>query len=434
MAGNDAGTVSLAEIRAKGLTLDVYEALAVVQAVCRDILESDNPVPPARLDLDRIFISDDGTVTASAAAGEDEAAGIQAMGRLLSQLLPSVDFLLLRPRVVAKATATPPGYASLEEFSRALGSYQRPGGTETLKALYDRFKKRSGGSPLLELGIEPPEPNPSRNRARTFLRMAIALLIVAGLGAGGYWAWMHRARFLGPSRAASASASDQDPAAASSDPASATAGDSQTGKADTPHLTGTPVGASASNAAGSAGPAAGGRRAASPTSGTTPRRPGPAGGTTPGAQSTSPAAASMVPDGGRSSAASGPASAPMSGSSERSAASPAPADVDGVAIASSDTLSIYSNRNGDVEPPTVISPQRLLPVRGSQQPDRPAIEILVNELGIVDSVKAHVPPRTLGESVVVTSALSAAKSWRFRPALREGKPVKYRLLVTFSER
>ena len=308
MAGNDAGTVSLAEIRAKGLTLDVYEALAVVQAVCRDILESDNPVPPARLDLDRIFISDDGTVTASAAAGEDEAAGIQAMGRLLSQLLPSVDFLLLRPRVVAKATATPPGYASLEEFSRALGSYQRPGGTETLKALYDRFKKRSGGLPLLELGIETrPEPGTSPNRARTFLRMAIALLILAGLGAGGYWAWTHRARFLGPSRAASASASDQDLAAASSDPASATAGDSQTGKADTPHLTGTPAGASASNAAGSAGPAVGGRRAAGTTSGTTPRRPGPAGGTTPGAQSTSRAAASMVPDGGRSSAASGPA-------------------------------------------------------------------------------------------------------------------------------
>ena len=432
MAANDAGTVSLAEIRAKGFTLDVYEALAVVQAVCRDILESDNPVPPARLELDRVFISDDGTVTATAAAGEDEAAGIQTMGRLLAQLLPSVDFLLLRPRVVAKATATPPGYASLEEFSRALGSYQRPGGTETLKALYDRFKKRSGGSPLLELGIETrPEPGTSPNRARTFLRMAIAFLVLAGLGAGGYWAWTHRTRFLAPSRTASASASDRDLAAASSDPAAATASDSQTAKGDTPQLTGTAPGASTTP--GSSAPAVG-NKSAGATGGTTQRRPAAGGAAATGTQPISRAAGSVVPDGGRPPAASGPAPAPMSGSSERSSTSPAPADVDGVAIASFDTLSIYSNRNGDVEPPTVISPQRLLPVPGSQQPDRPAIEILVNELGTVDSVKAHLPPKTLGESVVVTSALSAAKSWRFRPALREGKPVRYRLLVTFSER
>ena len=62
------------------------------------------------------------------------------------------------------------------------------------------------------------------------------------------------------------------------------------------------------------------------------------------------------------------------------------------------------------------------------------IEVLVNERGTVDAVRAVAPPRTLGESLLVTMGLSAAKSWSFQPALKDGRPVKYRTLVPITPR
>ena len=426
MAAHDAGTVSLAEIRAKGLTLDVYEALAVVQAVCRDILDSDNPIPPARLDLDRIFIADDGTVTATAAAGQDEASGIQAIGRLLSQLLPSVDFLLLRPRVVAKATSTPPGYSTLDEFSRALGTYQRPGGTETLKELYERWKKRSNAAPAVDVGGAQDQSKPSQS-SRNAVRIAIALLFVVGVGAGTYWLWTHRARFMGPARTASAAPASDASSGGGADPAAASAASTADG-ANPNHPATTPGSSARSSGTGAApanGPRATPLRITSPSSGSG------------GVRSASSPGSTAAPGGSRSTAPGGAAATAGASTSVDRAAGANPAESAGSGVAATntfETLSVYSNRNADVEPPTVIYPQRLVPVSGATVPDRPTIEIVVNESGSVDSVKASAAPRTLGESVVITSALSAAKSWRFRPALREGRPVKYRLLVTFSDR
>ena len=57
------------------------------------------------------------------------------------------------------------------------------------------------------------------------------------------------------------------------------------------------------------------------------------------------------------------------------------------------------------------------------------IAVIVNEQGTVDSVRAVNLPVTIGESVMLTAALSAVKSWHFRPAVKNGAPVKYRQVV-----
>jgi TonB family protein len=57
------------------------------------------------------------------------------------------------------------------------------------------------------------------------------------------------------------------------------------------------------------------------------------------------------------------------------------------------------------------------------------IAVVVNPNGTVDSVKAVNAPVTLGESVMLTAALSAVKAWHFRPAIKDGAPVKYRQIV-----
>lgn len=60
------------------------------------------------------------------------------------------------------------------------------------------------------------------------------------------------------------------------------------------------------------------------------------------------------------------------------------------------------------------------------------IELIVAPDGIVESVKL-VPGRA---PVMVTEAmlLSAAKAWRFSPAMKEGEPVRYRKTVFLSEK
>jgi len=57
------------------------------------------------------------------------------------------------------------------------------------------------------------------------------------------------------------------------------------------------------------------------------------------------------------------------------------------------------------------------------------IAVIVSERGRVLSVKAVNAPRNVGESIVLLGALASIKSAQFRPAIRDGIPVKYPLLV-----
>ena len=61
--------------------------------------------------------------------------------------------------------------------------------------------------------------------------------------------------------------------------------------------------------------------------------------------------------------------------------------------------------------------------------DFSTLEVLVGETGQVESVKLRGQPRHLGQALLVTMNLSAAKTWRFLPAVKDGRPVKYRKLV-----
>jgi hypothetical protein len=60
------------------------------------------------------------------------------------------------------------------------------------------------------------------------------------------------------------------------------------------------------------------------------------------------------------------------------------------------------------------------------------IEIVVGLDGLVDAVK--LVPGTRPVSVTEAMLLSAAKAWRFSPAVKDGNPVKYRKTVFLSEK
>lgn len=97
--------------------------------------------------------------------------------------------------------------------------------------------------------------------------------------------------------------------------------------------------------------------------------------------------------------------------------------------------SVYSAKDKDVEPPVVLYPQQLGRVPAGLRRDEIAfVEVLLNEEGKVLQVKALESPQTLDESMVLTMSLSAAKSWRFQPARKDGRAVKYRHVLPVSLR
>ena len=96
---------------------------------------------------------------------------------------------------------------------------------------------------------------------------------------------------------------------------------------------------------------------------------------------------------------------------------------------------VYSAKDKDVDPPIVLYPQQLgrVPL-GLRRDEMAFVEVLLSEDGKVLRVKALEPPSTLDESMVLTMSLSAAKSWRFQPARKDGRAVKYRQVLPVSLR
>jgi hypothetical protein len=86
---------------------------------------------------------------------------------------------------------------------------------------------------------------------------------------------------------------------------------------------------------------------------------------------------------------------------------------------------IYEATDRDVSPPKAMTPPRRK--APSLPPGATAIVIVINEGGIVASAHAVQEPQTLSESLQLASILSSVKTWRFRPAMKDGLAVKYRL-------
>jgi hypothetical protein len=82
---------------------------------------------------------------------------------------------------------------------------------------------------------------------------------------------------------------------------------------------------------------------------------------------------------------------------------------------------VYSRHDQDVEPPALAYPQLPSALPEIDHENGSYLEVLVSERGTVDRVRLHSTHSTLHERMLV----SAAKAWRFRPAVRDGVPVKY---------
>ena len=87
---------------------------------------------------------------------------------------------------------------------------------------------------------------------------------------------------------------------------------------------------------------------------------------------------------------------------------------------------VYSEADAGVIPPRPLS--RQMPINGPLDvpPNRIGwLEMVINRDGSVYSVRLHTPLNRHHERMIV----SPAKAWRYRPAMKNGKPVMYRILV-----
>jgi hypothetical protein len=84
-------------------------------------------------------------------------------------------------------------------------------------------------------------------------------------------------------------------------------------------------------------------------------------------------------------------------------------------------------------PPELVRPRSIGNLPSGMRPDDiVTFEFVVNERGTVVLAKVSSAPRTIGETMLFTMNLQSIKSWQFRPALRDGSPVRYRQLMSFG--
>jgi hypothetical protein len=396
----------LSELLARNVTVETYEAIAVVREVADRVTES-SQAAPAVPDLHQIELASDGQIRIRPGVkiGEPVRRLGQLLQAMLSQSSPAVQVRL----VISQAMAPEPAYPSIKEYSEALAYFERPGRAGIIRALRaraDESPERSQGSapPTLDgmaplLGV-PPAPSAEQDRSvprsRRVVRVAAlaAVLLIAAAAAVAY-AGSAKVRNGAPDvSAAVMKISDA-------------------------------LGVALVSRVSVMSERVGlGRFAPANQAAVVPAVP-----VMPRVRGTNNLRASAVAR----------TIVPVAAFDldSRRADSPEPATVDAVradvplVLASRELpdVSIYSLHSAGVVPPVGVRPQLPRELPDNVNPDDLGrIDLVIAEDGTVQSVKLLGNRRSVHDAMM----LSAAKAWEFTPALKDGHPVKYRKTVWIS--
>jgi hypothetical protein len=467
----DPSPVSLATLATAGIVLDANDVVAIGQALCQAFIGTQHrrrlrlsPEPgetdPLPIDLDSIFIDASGRVKLDIGALQDEAATIHALGKVLSDMLPSESRSFLKTKIMAKALASPPQFTTIDEMSQAFAALSRPDRRDLVKAIYDLWQREGSKTtvrasfelpaPIAQsVEVEPPAPtitalgdeappaeeltsSEPAQRAKYRRLVLVSAVIAASLATLGIGAWLVVTR----SRVAPVAATVQPatPPVEALEPTMASPFDSAEAAADativiSPRATPTVAGPAAESSQASILSRVQKRTATVPVGIPTGRLP---------IADPTPMIATSLDVSVRPLS---PANAPSKTSTSnfdpktsvpiQSTASLSHSTAD-FAPVEADAQPIYGKDDLEVTPPRPIVPRLLAGLHPSSPKvrfDALTIAVVVNPDGSVDSVRGLVAPENISEVLLLTEALSAVKSWRFSPATRDGAPVKYRQIV-----
>jgi hypothetical protein len=401
---------SVAQVLTPGFSRSWYEAVAVVQEVAAQLSTGMSVPSPNDLTFD------ESGALVFGFASESGGSPVAALGRLLDGLLDGIDAPAALRDLAKENSRDNPSHATVEGFSRALAFYERPNRSADLQALASRIRAVPATNPDSEFerlrekvaGTEETSPRKPQRRQLTQREKVMA---ASAVGVAVLIAIVAAARATVPSGSFGLSGTREKLAETVSSGLSkiGISGGAQTGT-----MGAAPAGARAQHAEA---PLA--ERQVASTTGQRRRAadivlPAPRRSVRPQSQSNQ---VHTWLEGISSPAASAPQPPLDAGQSAVLAmAVPETGDV-------SSQPRVFSSADIEVRPPTLLRQQ--LPKEPAPGVDTGYFDIIVSELGEVEQVKLISPRRLFQERMLV----SAAKAWRFKPAVLNGGPVKYRVRV-----
>lgn len=393
---------TVSDILARGVIIEWHEGVALAREVAQH-LAGDSETSPSLPDLDQIAVSSAGVLRVLGGTAVDDPVRRfgQVLQAMLSQSNPPVQLRLL----ISQATAPESVFSSIREYDRALEFFDRPNRAAALQVLF----ARTAAAPA-PVKTEPParaeaiaplsvanKPGPSREGTKPLgrsLRFAAAAALV-GLMCVAAVLYARSTGLVPESGIAATTALD----------VSDTLGNAIT------------TGLSAVSERVGLGRLVFG----SDTTATTPvvTAVDAKGAVVRPATRLSPSSVAVTllnPD---------PAplvdAAPIAPALERLAE-----DLDEENLAAEEDPVTYALGSEGVSPPVGVGPQLSREVAaGSNQSTLGQIELIIRPDGTVESAKLVGAPRHVVDSML----LSALKTWEFQPAMKDGRPVRYRKTV-----
>ncbi len=397
--------MTLSDILRRDVAIEWYEAVALVRGVIARLLETSTEAPLTP-ELHQIEISEGGgvNVIGRTIAGEP----VRHLGQLLQATLGRAEVPVQLRLLIVQATAPSPAFASIREYDDALAYFERPGRETLLRALYARAAAASVSGfawpPTLDAVAPLPvqeQPKAAHERARSkskpaATKIAIAAIALSICAAGASYA----------TRVSSAA-----------------------GKRDV-----SAIARKASDAVGAA--VLSGLSAVTERTGLGRLVPADApGGEPPTASETSAAKPSRVKRAAPAQELSAKTIVAFDADAVRDSGTETSASLDPRSAAPSDVAEaveddggpIFSLDSEGVSPPVGVRPQLPRELPPNVKPEQLCrVELIVSETGTVESVKLLRTPRSVHDSMF----LSAAKAWHFRPATKDGHPVRFRKIVS----
>jgi hypothetical protein len=392
--------VSLADMVDRHVALAWPEAIALIAEVCRLVTEAAptaTPVPEAS----RLLVFADGSLRIGSWRGEMD---LPSTARTLHDLLAGAQSPTPLRLFVGHAISSDK-FSSVKEFGEALAYYERPGRTELIQSAFQRFLLTPADAPAptpprhqTEVVTDKPKEKARSSHGRGISRGAVAVVFLV-VFAGCLTVALHT--FTGGSLPATPPTLKSVSAQAATEVSSL-----QSLIRDF----GVSLGIESQPSAEALPPS-------SPEP-ETPKAVAPRRVRQAAAATTIPPPTSRPVDPGPSTAdvAAAPAVVPVANTQA------APADDVEAEI-------IYTSQSEGVRPPVVVDARvmpSMLSVSGARAQNR--MELIIGTDGKVEQVRMLSALERLPDIML----LSGAKSWMFKPAMKDGRPVRYRLPMTWA--
>ena len=403
-------SIRLSDIIARSVTVEWFEAVALVREVTERIVEQ--PGAYSVPELHQIDVRGDGHVLVNGGTGTDEP--VRRLGQLLQALLAQATPPVQLRLAVSQATAPVPAFGTVSEFYDALGYFERPDRIEVLRGLHARVAGMPGPAQVIPLPtvdalapLPEPEPEPQQQIRRSRKNVAWVVVAAAFLSIAGALAYLRWGPQLKAEQVSGAALKATDAVGnavvSGISSVSERAGLGRLAPKDSSSVPAAPALVAAADTAATAG-----RRPAASRKAVVPQV----------AYDLDPVPAAPEP-------VNTPAMEKLRGMLASMSSKPPAASAEPAAKRQVPDPTVYQTGAAGVVPPVGVRPQLPRDLPSNVNKDQLAqIELVVLPDGTVGSVKL------LGHRNVHDAMfLSAVKAWEFKPALKDGQPVMYRKIV-----